>query len=48
MPAYARQNSRLRVAQTALAIERFRLAHTNALPASLDDLVPAGTFASLA
>jgi hypothetical protein len=33
--------ARLRVAQTALAIERFRLAHTNALPASLDDLVPA-------
>jgi hypothetical protein len=32
---------RLRAAQAALAIERFRLAHTNALPQSLEQLVPA-------
>jgi len=30
----------LRVAQTALAIERYRLAHNNALPSSLDELAP--------
>jgi hypothetical protein len=32
--------ARLRVAQTAVAIERYCLAHGNALPASLDQLVP--------
>jgi hypothetical protein len=32
--------SRLRVARTAVAIERYRLAHTNALPESLESLVP--------
>ncbi len=32
--------TRVRTATTALAIERFRLAHTNALPGSLQDLVP--------
>jgi hypothetical protein len=31
----------VRVAAAALAIERFRLAHTNALPESLEQLVPA-------
>jgi hypothetical protein len=30
----------LRVAQTALAIERYRLAHNSALPSSLDELLP--------
>jgi hypothetical protein len=30
----------LRVAQTALAVERYRLAHTNSLPTSLEELVP--------
>ncbi len=33
--------ARLRTAQAALALERFRLAHTNALPRSLTELVPA-------
>ena len=33
--------TRVRVAATALAVERFRLAHTNALPNSLNELVPA-------
>jgi hypothetical protein len=32
--------ARIRVAQTALAVERFRLAHGGALPESLPDLVP--------
>jgi len=32
---------RIRSARTAVAIERYRLAHTNALPESLTDLVPA-------
>jgi hypothetical protein len=32
--------ARLRVAQTALAVERFRHAHNGSLPASLDGLVP--------
>jgi len=31
---------RLRVAQTALAVERYRLAHGNTLPASLNELTP--------
>ena len=31
---------RLRVTQAALAMERYRLAHKNALPASLDELAP--------
>jgi hypothetical protein len=31
----------VRVAATGLAVERFRLAHTNALPQSLEELVPA-------
>jgi hypothetical protein len=33
--------SRLRVAQAALAVERYRLSHDNALPLSLNDLAPA-------
>ncbi|HWQ91866.1 MAG TPA: hypothetical protein VN673_09350, partial [Clostridia bacterium] len=33
--------ARMRVAQTALAVERYRLAHQGALPESLDDLTPA-------
>lgn len=48
LPALSKASTReaslcaqLRAAQTALAIERFRLAHTNALPAKLDQLVPA-------
>jgi hypothetical protein len=32
--------ARIRVAQTALAVERFRRAHGESLPASLDELVP--------
>ncbi len=37
----ADDSARLRVAETALAIERFRLAHQNQLPDSLAALVPA-------
>jgi hypothetical protein len=33
--------ARLRVAQTALAVERYRLDHANALPGSLSELTPA-------
>jgi hypothetical protein len=36
----AEHTTRVRVAQTVLGIERYRLAHTNALPASLEPLVP--------
>jgi hypothetical protein len=36
----ADQTALARVAATSLAIERFRLAHTNALPQSLEQLVP--------
>jgi hypothetical protein len=36
----ARRLATLRVAQTAIAIERFRLAHDNAMPETLDELVP--------
>ena len=36
----AEHATRVRVAQTVLAIERYGLAHTNVLPASLDLLVP--------
>ena len=37
----ANDSARLRVAETALAVERFRLAHQNQLPGSLAALVPA-------
>ena len=47
LPALGKSHTRdaefvtnLRVAQTALAIERYRFAHNNALPSSLDELVP--------
>ena len=33
--------AKIRAARTALAIQRYRLAHNNALPSRLDDLVPA-------
>jgi hypothetical protein len=36
----ARSAAQLRTAQTALAIERFRLQHSNALPGSLTELTP--------
>ena len=36
----ARHVANLRVAAAALAIERFRLAHADALPGSLQELVP--------
>ena len=36
----AEHSARIHVAQTALAVERFRLAHTNDLPGTLDDLAP--------
>ena len=37
----ADHTARIRVAQTALAVERFRRAHNESLPASLGELVPA-------
>lgn len=37
----AEHATRVRVVETALAIERYRLTHANALPATLADLVPA-------
>ncbi len=37
----AEHATRIRVVETALAIERYRLTHDNTLPATLDDLVPA-------
>jgi len=36
----AETSARLRLVQTALAIERYRLAHADALPAGLSDLTP--------
>jgi hypothetical protein len=37
----AEHTARIRTSQTAIAVERFRLAHSGNLPASLNDLVPA-------
>jgi hypothetical protein len=41
IPRDAEHTARIRTSQTALAVERFRLAHSGKLPASLNDLVPA-------
>ena len=40
--------ARIRVAQSALAVERFRLKHANALPGSLSELSPTFLEAGLA
>ena len=40
----AEHTARVRTSQTALAVERFRLAHSGNLPGSLNDLVPAYLF----